>query len=94
MRNYELMVVLNPQLSDSLRKEFVSKVRKMIEEAKGKLENVSELGSRDLAYKIKRETKGFYLLFNIVLPADKISPIGRKVAIEETVLRHLLVRKD
>jgi small subunit ribosomal protein S6 len=94
MRNYELMIILNPQLSESLRKEFVSKVRKMIEEAKGRLESVSELGSRDLAYKIKRETKGFYFLLSVALPADKISPIDRKIAIEESVLRHLLVRKD
>lgn len=90
MRSYELILVVSPSLTDALRKKLVVSVKTLLKDLKIVKEN--ELGQKSLAYKIKKETNGFYLDF--VLEGETIPANFEKKLLEnENILRHLLLRK-
>lgn len=92
MRDYELMLILKENLDEKARKEYLTKLTKIIENGKGKIEEVKELGIKSLAYKIKKEVKGFYFNLFFALTPDKIKEIDQKLRIDESVLRFLLIK--
>ncbi|MDP3998254.1 MAG: 30S ribosomal protein S6 [bacterium] len=94
MRDYELTVVLKPDLADKAREEFLAKVKKLVEDAKGKIESQDLWGKKTLAYPLKKEKEGVYAYFVLTFPKNEISSLERKIKIEDGVLRHLLVSRD
>lgn len=90
MRSYELILVTKISLSDTLRKKLITTIKSLLRDLKIVKEN--EVGLKSLAYKIKRETSGFYWDFVIEgenIPAD----FEKKLLENENILRHLLLRK-
>jgi len=94
MRDYELTLILKPDLTDQARESLLGKVKKLIEDVKGKVESQDLWGKKSLVYSIKKEKEGVYAYFVLALDEKDISQIDKKIKMEEDVLRHLLVRKD
>lgn len=89
MRAYELILITKTSLTDGLRKKLIAGIKALLKDLKIVKEN--EMGSRDLAYKIKKETNGFY--FDFVLEGETIpSDFEKKLLENENILRHLLLR--
>lgn len=89
MRAYELIMVTKSSLTEVLRKKLVVSVKSFLKDFKIVKEN--EVGQKALAYKIKRETSGFY--FDFVLEGETIPQDFEKKLLEnENILRHLLLR--
>lgn len=87
MRKYQLALVTKS--SDSAKKKALNEVKEILKTSK--IEKEEELGEKDLAYSIKRETKGFYanFLFNAdALPAN----LEKKLNADENVLRFLVIK--
>ena|SRR3989344_1358456 len=90
MRSYELILIGKGSLSDALRKKLVAGVKALLGDLKIVEEN--EVGLKSLAYKIKRETSGFY--WDFVLEGETVSMDFEKKLLEnDNILRHLLLRK-
>lgn len=90
MRLYELVLITKTSLSDSLRKKLITTFKSLLKDLKIVKEN--EIGEKSLAYKIKRETTGFY--WDFVLEGETIPHDFEKKLLEnENILRHLLLRK-
>lgn len=94
MRDYELTLVLKPDLADKAREDLLEKIKKLVEDAGGKVESQDLWGKKTLAYPIKKEKEGIYVYLILSLPAKETFPIEKKVKMDEGVLRHLFVRKD
>jgi ribosomal protein S6 len=89
MRSYELILVIKPSLTDVLRKKLITSVKAMLKDLKFTKEN--EIGQKTLAYKIKRETSGFY--YDFVFEGDTIPVDFEKKLLEnDNILRHLVLR--
>ncbi len=89
MRNYNLTLVVSGSLKDADRKKVVDLVKEYLKGAK--FSKSDEWGEKTLAYKIKKDTKGFYYNFELELenvPAD----FDKKVIANEDILRYLLIR--
>ena len=89
MRAYELILVTKASLTDTLRKKLITGVKSLLKDLKIVKEN--EIGQKSLAYKIKRETNGFYLDFTLegeTVPSD----FEKKLLENDNILRHLLLR--
>jgi ribosomal protein S6 len=89
MRSYELILVIKPSLSEALRKKLLAGIKTMLKDLKITKEN--EVGTKTLAYKIKREAKGFYMEMFAEgenIPAD----FEKKLLENDNILRHLLLR--
>ena len=91
MRNYQLVLVLKTSLSEANRKKFLENVKSWVKGAKFTKEE--DLGEKTLAYKIKRETTGFYVNYLFELKDELSKDLEKKLMANEDVLRHLLLRK-
>ncbi|SCA57551.1 30S ribosomal protein S6 [Candidatus Terasakiella magnetica] len=66
----------------------------LIEENGGKVTKREYWGLRNIAYRMKKNRKGHYVLFNIDAPSPAIDELSRQLRLNEDVLRHLVVRVD
>ena len=92
MRKYEIMYILRADLDEATRGEVMAKLAKIITDKGGFVEKTDEsMGLRELAYPIKKETKGYYVVLKVTMGNEAISEFNRLVRIDNSVLRHLIV---
>ena len=92
MRKYEIMYILKADLDEAARKEEMDKLAKIISDNGGEVLKTDEsMGLRDLAYPIKKETKGYYVVLKANMENATINEFNRLVHIDACVLRHLIV---
>lgn len=92
MRKYEIMYILRADLEEAARKEVMDKLASIITDNGGKVENTDEsMGLRELAYPIKEQTKGYYVVLKVSMDNKAINEFNRLVRINPSVLRHLIV---
>ena len=90
MRNYEIAVVLHPDLEIDLE-STTTKVEKIITDLGGKIDKKDHWGKRKLAYEIKKQTWGIYVIYEIEIDPSKVRAINDKLNITEEVMRFLIV---
>ena len=92
MRKYEIMYILKADLDDAARKDVMDKLAAIITDNGGKVEKTDEsMGLRELAYPIKDQTKGYYVVLKVSMDNVAINEFNRLVRINPSVLRHLIV---
>jgi len=94
MFDYELTLILDGELSSEDQKKLTEKIKKIIEDVKGKVEKTNDWGKRELAYPIKKKKMGIYFLWEIKVAPQDLDKIDKKIKIEEGVLRYLILRKE
>ncbi len=93
MNSYYLTLVLKPEMDEKIRKTLLdSMVKKLIGED-GKIEKEDLWGTKDLAYPIKRQTKGYVAHFEITTDPKNAKTIDNALKAEEDILRYLLIRR-
>lgn len=90
MRNYELVCVLQPDLDEAAFNGVVDRIKGWVTEAGGSVEKVDVWGRRRLAYPIRKQMEGQYVLFNLSLQPSATADLERNIRYQETVLRHML----
>jgi small subunit ribosomal protein S6 len=91
MRNYELMILFDPNLQDEEKKALLDKIRQTITTNKGNIIKINEWGRRKLAYEINKFQEAFYVLIDLELEPDNIANLESSIRFEEKILRYLLV---
>ena len=94
MRDYELMVVLDPNLDDAAIDAMNTRIQTLATQRGGTIEHVDTWGRRRLAYPIGRYRDGVYILYRMQLPPNAAAEIERALKLTESVIRHLLVRAE
>ena len=93
MNNYELILILNPDLSSKFD-DFQSKFEKTLTDIKFKINKLENIGRRQLAYSILNHNKGHYAIFQIEGPSEAAIEIESKLKYDTSVIRHLLLKVD
>lgn len=96
MRDYEVTVVLKPDLEDEPRTEILGRVESWLTQeggAEGEI-NATHWGLRSFAYPIKKYTEGYYVYYEVSLNPAGINEIERNFTYVDEILRHLVVRKN
>jgi small subunit ribosomal protein S6 len=93
LNEYELVLILRPDLDDAVTQEVVDKVVSTVAENDGHLLLTDDWGSRKLAYPIKKHLKGHYFLINLLAPAALVTELERRIRITDAVIRFLTVKK-
>jgi len=88
---YELMFILDPDLSDEEREKIIERVKN---EIKGEVLNVEEWEKRKLAYKINRKTEGYYVVILFQTTGDTLKELDQFLKLQEGILRHTIIRKS
>ena len=93
MNNYELALILNPDLSSKFD-EFQSKFEKTLTDINFKINKLENIGRRQLAYSILNHNKGHYAVLQIEGPSEAALELESKLKYDTSVIRHLLLKVD
>ncbi len=93
MNNYELVLILNPDLSSKFD-DFLGKFEKTLSEIKFKINKLENIGRRQLAYTILNHNKGHYSVMQITGPSESAIELETKLKYDNSVIRHLLLNVD
>ena len=85
---YELMYIINPNLSEEETAAVVEKFKALVEQ-NGTLEEMEEMGKRKLAYEINYISEGYYVLVKFTSGPDFPAELDRVFKITEGVLRSM-----
>ena len=95
MRKYEIMYILNSNLDEANRKTVIENLNKILTDNGAKISDVNEWGNRELAYEIKKQTRGYYVVTTLTSnDANAINEFDRLSKINTNVLRHMIVNLD
>jgi small subunit ribosomal protein S6 len=92
LRDYELVVILSPELAEEDLPAAIDRLSQLIVDRGGEVKDIDRWGRRKLAYPIKKQVEGSYLLTQVRLDPNRTSEVEAGLRISEEVLRHLLVR--
>ena len=93
MIDYEILLLLDPDLAEEPQAEVVTRVRDLIEKGGGTLTRHDAWGKRKLAYEIDKKGDGNYHLLLFSAPPETLDEISRVLKIDDNVMRHLATRR-
>jgi len=92
MNNYEAVIILSQTIADEAKVAFAEKMKELIV-LNGELTNVDEWGKKTLAYEIKKQKEGFYILLTFTAKPESILEMDRILGLDESVLKHMIIKK-
>src|ERR1700678_255335 len=94
MALYEHLLIARQDISAQAVDALATHLKTIVEGEGGKIEKQEYWGLRGLAYRIKKNRKGHYVLLNISAPAKAVQELERQLKINEDVLRFITVKVD
>jgi small subunit ribosomal protein S6 len=94
LRRYEVMFIAHTDLSDDNLNELIERYETIITQAKGIVVKIDKWGARKLAYEIKKQRKGFYVLMDFAGQSDIVLELERMLKIEDKILKYLTIIKN
>ena len=91
---YESVLIARQDLSAQQAETLADNFQQVIADNGGQVTKREAWGLRTLAYKIKKNRKGHYVLFNIDAPAPAITEMERQLRFNEDILRYMTIRVD
>lgn len=91
---YECVVIARQDISTAHVEQLSEKFSEIIVKNSGKVTKTEYCGLRALAYPIKKNRKGHYIVFNIDAPSHAVEEFGRLLKINEDILRFLITRVE
>lgn len=92
MNIYENIVILNASLSDEEIETAAGKIRDLITAANGEILSTDNWGRKKLAYEIKKQKKGLYILFLFKAPAPVIKKLEDYYKVSDNVIKHMIIK--
>jgi small subunit ribosomal protein S6 len=93
LRDYEVLYIVRADLDDDKVQDAVKRVNTLIQRSGGTTERTNLWGKRKLAYEVKHQKEGAYVLQDFKLDPNRVPELESSLKITEEVLRHLIVRK-
>lgn len=92
-KNYEVMFIVKVGEEDVVE-AMIKRVEDLITKNGGTVNNIDRMGKRRLAYEVKKQTEGDYTLIEFAIDPSQIKEIDRVIKINESIIRHLIVKQD
>jgi small subunit ribosomal protein S6 len=94
MRDYELALIVNPNVEKEGVTAAVEKVSGYIGDVNGEVASVDVWGRRVLAYAIDNYREGTYVLLRAKMPPASLIELERNLKLSEEIIRYLLVKTE
>lgn len=85
------MVILSGDMPESAFEKEVGDIRKLLQESTGGITYEDNWGRRDLSYKLKKQLRGYYMIFNFNAAPTAIKELSSSMRLNPLVLRHLII---
>lgn len=93
MIDYEILLLLDPELSEEKQTETVTRARELIEKGGGTVDRHDVWGRRKLAYEIDKKGEGNYHLLLFSATPETLDEVSRVLKIDDSVMRHMATRR-
>lgn len=93
MRKYEVIFIIR-SMEEEATVAVIDKFAKLIAANGGTITKEDRWGKRHLAYEIKKEVEGFYVLFYVTCEPACVAEVDRVMKITDEILKHMIVRSD
>jgi small subunit ribosomal protein S6 len=93
VNEYEIMLLLDPELPEERANEVIKRIRTSVEGAQGSWDGHEPWGRRRLAYEIDHKGEAVYHLLLFTAPAETLAEITRVLKITDGVVRHGAYRR-
>ena len=96
MTNYELVLLLRPELTSAQIEGAITRYREIISASKdgdksGKVSGIEQWGLRPLTYLIRKNKKAYFLMMNVIMNPADVLELSRRLGLDEEVLRSQIV---
>ncbi|MGO1508051.1 MAG: 30S ribosomal protein S6 [Microbacteriaceae bacterium] len=91
---YELMVILNPEVDERQVAPTLDKFLKVITNDGGSVDNVDVWGKRRLAYEIQKKNEGIYAVVNFTATSEATHELDRQLKLNEQIMRTKVLRAE
>lgn len=91
---YETVFIARQDVSTQQVETLTEQMSAYITDGEGSVAKVENWGLRNLAYKVKKNRKGHYVLMNIDAPVAAVKEMERNLLLNEDILRHMTIRVD
>ena len=92
MAFYENTIVARQDLAENELLTIKNKYKDLINNSSGKLIKIEEWGLLNLAQKIKRFNKGFFIHYKFEGNKKTLNEIEKKIKLDSSIIRYLTVR--
>ena len=92
MNKYESVVIINPNVEENGLKALIERFSALIN-TDGKVEQVNELGKKKLAYEIKKNKEGYYVVYDFEANPSLIAELERNYRITDEVIKFIVIKK-
>lgn len=92
MRQYELMMILSPEIDERALATTVEKLIAVVPAESGTVENTDIWGRRRLAYEIAKKSEGIYVVVDFTATPATTKELERQLGLNESVLRIKVLR--
>ena len=93
MTEYEILLLLDPELAEEKQADVVARLRDLIEKGGGTFERHDVWGRRKLAYPIDKKEDGIYHLLSFASSPETLDELSRVLKIDDDVMRHMATRR-
>ena len=91
---YEFLGILKPFVPEDVRGKLQDNIKKAIKSCGGEVLKEDIWGKRHLAYKIQGHEEGYYILYGLELPSDKVIELKNEFGMINDLLRYVLIKED
>lgn len=92
-KKYEVMFIVNVA-DEEVIKSAVELVKNTIAKIGGTIDKEDEWGKRQLAYEVKHQNEGYYVVIDFQADPAEINELDRVIKIHEEIIRHIIVKLD
>ncbi|HET7303563.1 MAG TPA: 30S ribosomal protein S6 [Segeticoccus sp.] len=92
MRQYELMIILDPDVEERTVKTSIDRFLTVVTKDGGRVDNVDIWGRRRLAYDIRKKSEGIYAVITMTAESATAKELDRQLGLSESVMRTKLLR--
>ena len=92
MRDYELVVIISPQVAEENVESITERVKQFVANAGGEVTKTDPWGLRKLAYPINDFREGYYVVLQFKMDPKGTNNLERDLKLTEEIIRYLLVR--
>ncbi|AKG44042.1 30S ribosomal protein S6 [Streptomyces sp. JH002] len=92
MRQYELMIILDPDLEERSVAPLIESFLAVVREGNGKVEKIDTWGRRRLSYEINKKPEGIYSVIDLQAAPETVKELDRQLNLNESVLRTKVLR--
>lgn len=93
MATYDLNLILEPTLSETQLQTEKDAVQTQVERAGGEIAGLDEWGNKRLAYEIRKQREGYYLIYTLRLPGESPKTLEGNLRQRDNVMRALVIRQ-